>query len=188
MRRSLKVAAWVMGAGIVVILALFAALHLLLIYVFNQRINLKTDADSIRVRVLEVKSGPNLLSERLHITCTGDMTVGLWLVDLKRAGIFPTNDSAGKTYYFEGYPQRSGFSYDIKAKEGYSDCAMAFTIGTTSSNTSWNCQIDRSTHKTTFGESLPMSAFNTNWSGVYSRGSYLPLADLGEYKLMLLVK
>jgi hypothetical protein len=88
----------------------------------------------------------------------------------------------------------------VHADGGFSTCDIPYTVETTPTNTIWHSRMsaaktndfgnsdDSGGVDTTFPVALPVSNVQTNWPGSYERGSEIPLASLGDYKILLSVK
>jgi hypothetical protein len=80
----------------------------------------------------------------------------------------------------------------VRADGEYSTGEVFFRVTTSSTNVSWHDEFhgksDTSTADTTLPEPLTITAVETNWPDAYQRGTALPLASLGRYKILLLVK
>jgi len=151
-------------------------------------LNYKSYADKFHVTVLEVKSEPDYFMERVRIRCERDMEASIWVTDLKEAGIFETDGRGGEVFYREGHPHKVGSSVPVHADGKFSTCEILFRVSTTSSNTVWHDEIAGGTLDTTLPTPLAISGVQTNWPGSYERGSDIPLANLGDYKILLSVK
>ena len=163
-------------------------------------IHFKSYTDTFQVTVLELKSEPDYFTERVRIRCERDMEASIWVADLQEAGIFKTNGPAGEIIYREGHPAKIKDSISVRADGDFSTCDILFTVSTTSSNTAWHSRISTGTTNvfgsnnnsggvdTTLPTPLTVSGIQTNWPSSYGRGSDIPLANLGDYKILLLVK
>jgi len=151
-------------------------------------VSFRSQADQFSITVLEVRSGTNEFSERIRVRCQGAMEPGFWVTDLSKAGFFETSGSHGEVLYREGRPRLIGFSSPVRAEGEFSTCELSFHVSTTGSNTIWQSEGPTGLFKTTLRTPLLVHAVQTNWPGHYQRGSDIPLADLGPYKIMLLVK
>lgn len=151
-------------------------------------IQFASSADRFHVTVLELKSGPGYFMERVHVTCDRGMNASIWVTDLKEAGIFETNSEDGKIVYREGSPHIIGESTPVRANGDFSTCDVLFRVSTTSTNTIWHDEIAGGTLDTTLSTELTVSGAETNWPGAYERDFAIPLANLGNYKILLSVK
>lgn len=163
-------------------------------------IHFKSNTDTFRVTILELKSEPDYFMERVQVRCERDMEVSIWAADLDEAGIFKTNGPAGEVYYREGHPTIVKDSGSAEANGDFSTCDIQLKITTTSSNTTWHSEISTGTTNafgssrnsggvdTTLPTPLRVSGIQTNWPSPYERGSDIPLANLGDYKILLSVK
>jgi hypothetical protein len=162
--------------------------------------SLRLAEDQFHVTVLEVKSEPGSFTERVRVRCDHDMDAGIWVTDLKEAGIFETRRTNGDVFYREGQPHKAGQSGTADAGGATSMCEILFKVSATLTNTIWHSEISAARtnglfHGSTSGASdttlpIPMavSEVRTNWPGAYPRGSSIPLANLGDYKVLLTVK
>jgi hypothetical protein len=144
--------------------------------------------DRFRVTVVELRSEPDYFMERVRVRCERDMEVSIWVTDLKEVGIFQTNGPDGEILYREGHSHKAGSSVPIRAKGRFSTCDILFKVSTTSSNTIWHDEIAGGKLDTTLPTPLTVSGIQTNWPSSYERGSDIPLANLGDYKILLSVK
>lgn len=144
--------------------------------------------DTFHVAVLEVKSGPGYFMERVRVRCERDMNASIWVTDLKAAGFFETNSPDGKIIYREGHPHKIGSSTPVRANGDYSTCDILFKVNTTSTNTIWHDEVAGGTLDTTLPTPLTVSGVETNWPDAYGREMAIPLANLGDYKILLSVK
>jgi hypothetical protein len=151
-------------------------------------LNYTSYADKFQVTVLAMKSGPNYFSERVRIRSERDMRASIWVTDLKEAGIFETNSPNGEILYREGHPHKIGSSVPIHADGKFSTCDILFTVSTTSSNTVWHDEVAGGTLDTTLPTPLTVSGVQTNWPDLYERDLAIPLANLGDCKILLSVK
>jgi len=163
-------------------------------------IHYKSYTDTFHVTILEMKHEPNYLVERIRVTCERDMEASVWVADLKEAGMFETTNTDGEVYYREGHPDRIRDSVLAHAAGNFSTCSILFRVSTTSSNTIWHSQMSTGTTNdfgssedsggvdTTLPTPLSVSDVQTNWPGAYERGSEIPLANLGDYKILLSIK
>jgi hypothetical protein len=153
------------------------------------RINFTSYTDTFSVKILEVKSEPNYFEEKIRIQCLRDMRdAGISVYDLNNAGIFKTNALNGEIIYRWGHPEKVGQSTPVRANGKFSSCEMFFSVTTTSTNTIWHGEDAGGTIDTTLPNSMTVSEIKTNWSDSYQRNTAVPLADLGEYKILLSVK
>jgi hypothetical protein len=150
--------------------------------------------------VLELHSEPNYFMERVRVSCdklmdgsVRDMTASVWAADLKEAGIFETHGPAGEIYYRDGNPDIAGrTSMLVHARDGSSACDIVVKINTTSTNTIWYSSIRATDEGGVSGpRALPVplavTGVKTNWPDSYERGSEIPLANLGDYKIFVSV-
>jgi hypothetical protein len=144
--------------------------------------------DTFHVTFLELKSGPGYFTERVRIRCQRDMNASIWVTDLKAAGIFETNGQDGKIVYREGNPHKIGGSVPVRASGDFSTCDILFRVSTTSTNTIWHDEVAGGTLDTTLPTPLVVSGVDTNWPGAYERELAIPLANLGDYKILVSVK
>jgi hypothetical protein len=151
-------------------------------------IRYRSYTDKFQVTVLEVKFGPDYFVERVRVRCERDMEASIWVTDLKEAGIFETSGMGGEVFYREGHPHKAGSSVPVHADGKFSTCDILFKVSTTSSNTIWHDEVGDGTLDTTLPTPLPVSGVQTNWPGSYQRGSSIPLANLGDYKVLLSIK
>ncbi len=151
-------------------------------------IHYRSSTDKFHVTVLEMKSEPDYFMERVRVRCERDMEASIWVTDLKQAGIFEATDTNGAVIYREGHPHKAGSSVPIHADGEYSTCDILYRVSTTSSNTVWHDEVAGGTLDTTLPVPLTVSGVQTNWPGFYERGSGIPLASLGDYKILLYVK
>src|SRR5271154_1158923 len=91
-------------------------------------LEIKSSADTFQLKVLEVKTHPNYFMERVSIRCSGDMDAGIWVTDLKKAGIFETAGTNDKITYREGEPYGIGQSVPMRAKNGFSTTEIIFQV------------------------------------------------------------
>lgn len=160
----------------------------------------RSHTDTFHVTVLEMKAGPGSFMERLRVRCEEDMDAGIWVTDMKQTGLFETSGATGETFYREGQPHKAGQSALFRAADGFSTCDILFTVSATPSNTVWHSRIsagstnafghgeDASGVDTTLPVPMAVNQVQTNWPGSYPRGSALPVASLGDYKILLLIK
>jgi hypothetical protein len=144
--------------------------------------------DKFSITVLETKSQPNFFEEKVRIQCERDMTAGIWVTDLKKEGLFETRGPEGQIFYEEGHPHRAGSSAPVKAEGQYSTCEILFRVNTTSTNTVWHDECAGGTVDTAFSSPLQVTDVQTNWLESYNRGSEIPLANLGDYKILVSVQ
>ena len=161
-----------------------------------EELHIKSDADQFNVTILEVKSEPNYFEEKIRVQCEEDMTAGIWVTDLKKVGLFETKGFDGRVYYKDGDPHLAGSSTPVGADGKYSTCDILFRVTPTPTGTSW---YDEESYKergsetsgsttTTMSIPLEIKEVQTNWPNSYGRGSEIPLANLGDYKILLSVK
>ena len=171
---------------------LVSALILAVISFSMFRINVRSYLDRFNITVLEVKSEPNYFEERVRIHCEGDMTAGLWVTDMKQIGFFETNGPNGQIYYYEGNPHRAGGSATVNADGKFSTGEFLFRVTTTSKDTTWYDEWDgkqgSGSASTSLSSPLHITNIETNWPGSYNRGSEIPLANLGDYKVLISAK
>jgi hypothetical protein len=151
-------------------------------------IHYRSSTDKFHVTVLELKSKPDYFMERVRIRCEGDMEASIWVTDLKQAGIFQATDTTGAVFYHEGHPHKAGSSVPVHADGKFSTCDILFSVSTTSNNTAWHDEVAGGTLDTTFPVPLAVGEVQTNWPSSYERGSDIPLASLGDYKILLSAK
>jgi hypothetical protein len=151
-------------------------------------IRVTSSTDTFRVTVLEVKSGPDYFMERVRVRCKRDMNASLWVTDLKAAGIFMTTCPDGKIVYREGHPHKIGDSAPVRATGDFSTCEIFLKVSTTSTNTIWHDEVAGGTLDTTLPIPLTVSGVETNWPDEYAREFAIPLANLGDYKILLSVR
>jgi hypothetical protein len=156
--------------------------------------------DTFHLTILELKSDPDYFMERVRVRCERGMKASVWVADLKDAGIFETNTANGEVYYRDGQPDRIRDSMLIQADSGFSTCDILYRIQTTSTNTIWHSHMSATATNdlghteggggvdTTLPVPLKVSGVQTNWPGSYQRGSEIPLANLGDYKILLSIK
>lgn len=150
--------------------------------------------DRFNVTVLELKSEPDYFEEKVRIKCERDMTAGLWVTDMKKIGLFETKGTNGQTYYQDGDPHIVGTGPNVVHANGeFSTCEILFQVSTTSTNTSWHdewhdARGSSSSSSVILSTPVQVTNIQTNWPGSYNRGSEIPLADLGNYKILLSVK
>jgi len=156
--------------------------------------------DTFHLTILELKSEPDYFMERVRVGCERGMKASVWVADLKDAGIFETNGADGELYYRDGQPDKIRDSVLIHAGSGFSTCDILYRIQTTSTNTVWHSHMMATTTNdlghaedsggvdTTLPIPLTVSGVQTNWLGSYQRGSEIPLANLGDYKILLSIK
>lgn len=160
----------------------------------------KSITDKFQITVLEMKAEPNYFMERVHVRCERDMEANLRVADISQAGLFETHSPDGKTYYREGQPDKIRDSVLARASGKFSSCDLVFKVITTPTNTVWHSRASTGTTNvfghsensggvdTTLAVPLTVSGIETNWPGSYERGSCIPLADLGTYKILLSIK
>jgi hypothetical protein len=144
--------------------------------------------DTFHVTVLEIKSEPDFFMERVRVKCERDMNASIWVTDIKAAGIFETNSQDGKIVYREGNPHKIGSSTPIRANGNFSTCDILFKVSTTLTNTIWHDEVAGGTFDTSLPTPLRVSGVDTNWPDAYQREFAIPLANLGNYKILLSVK
>lgn len=163
-------------------------------------IRFKSYTDKFQIEVLEMKAEPNYFMERVRVRCERDMEAKLRVADIREAGLFETHGPDGKTYYREGQPDKIRDSVLARASGSVSFCEMMFKVTTTPTNTVWHSRMSAGTTNvfghsensggvdTTLAVPLTVSGIETNWPGSYERGSSIPLANLGAYKILLSIK
>jgi hypothetical protein len=151
-------------------------------------IHFTSDTDKFQVTVLEVQSGPGYFMERVRVRCEHDMNAGIWVTDLKAAGVFETSGPDGKIVYREGHPHMVGDKQTVHANGDFSTCDILFRVSTTPTNTIWHDEVAGGSLDTTFRTPLTVGGVETNWPGAYERDLAIPLANLGDYKILLSVK
>jgi hypothetical protein len=152
------------------------------------QLNIRLHDDKFSVTVLEVKSEPNYFIEKVRVRCEKDMDVGIWVTDLKNAGFLEITGENGEKFYQQSQPHKVGQSASIKAKDGFSTCEILFKVNTASNSTSWHSEVAGGTCDTSLQSPLTVSDIQTNWPSTYNRGSDIPLASLGDYKILLSIK
>lgn len=184
----------------IAILILLACLIVLIIFpLFIRAIRLLSEVGPVKfstgkfqVTVLEMKSEPNYLTGRVRIKCEGDMEAGIWVTDLKRAGFSRITGTNGLVFYRERNPYKIGGSVPVHADGQFSTCDILFKVSITSSNTIWHDEEIWHNEKSRLDTALPtallISEVQTNWPENYERGSALPLANLGGYKILVSAK
>jgi hypothetical protein len=151
-------------------------------------LNYKSNSDTFRVDILEVKSQPNYFLERIRVKCLGDMKAGIWVGDLKKAGVFPSKGQTEKLFIEKaihtklGIQRKSALMKNSLLVRYFSLRILLQTVqpGTAKSRAG--------TCDTTFPSSLNVTEIQTNWPSFYQRGTDIPLANLGEYKISLSIK
>ena len=156
--------------------------------------------DEFHISVLRIETAPNAFTERVRVQCEGEMEAGIEVVDLKEAGIHEAWGTNGQVFYRLGNPFRAGDSGPVQAEGKFSTCEILYTVSTTPSNTIWSSRISvASTNAISHGQGasgvettlpVPMmiSEVVTNWPDAFQRGSWIPLATLGNYKIVVTVK
>ena len=175
---------WV--AGIIILLLVLG----LLIFAWFWRegqVHLTSTTDQFHVTVLSLDSRPGQFAERLRVECPGDMNAGLNVTDLKEVGIFPVQGAQGEGYFRQGNPDIMGATVPIHANGSSSTCEVFFRV-TTTTNTLWHNEIGDDSVDTSYPKPLTVTQVRTNWPGIYSRDSALPLAKLGDYVILLSVR
>ena len=153
------------------------------------------------LKVLEVHSEPNYFMEHVQVSCdrlmdgsVRDMTARVWVADLKETGIFEIHGRGGEVYYRDGNPDiDGGASMLVHARDGSSACDIVVKIWTNSTNTICYTSIAATGEGGVSGSNtlpvpLAVSGVQTNWPDSYERGSEIPLANLGDYKIFVTVK
>ena len=160
----------------------------------------KSNTDKFQVTVVEMKVEPNYFMERVHVRCERDMEASLSVADIGAVGFIEMHSPEGKTYYRERHPDKIRDSARARADGGFSSCDIEFKVSTTPTSTKWHSRMSTSTTSffghsensdgvdTTLPVSLTISAVETNWPGSYERGSSIPLANLGVYRILLSIK
>jgi len=185
--------------GIWLVLALYGLVQLFGIggHVFSffsdAQLNLIGEDDTFQLTVLEVKSGPNHFSERIHIQCKKSMEAALWVTDLKRAGFSLETNASGEVFYHNANPRVVGGTAKVQANGEFSTCDWSFSVSTNLNLTIWHDEGvagggESFTSDTSFSPASTIAEIQTNWPGDYHRGSEIPLADLGPYKILVSVK
>ncbi|HVU27567.1 MAG TPA: hypothetical protein VHG71_07495 [Verrucomicrobiae bacterium] len=153
------------------------------------RLNFTSYTDTFTVKILEIKSEPNHFEEKIGVRCHRDMNqAGISAYDLNNSGIFKTNTLNGEMVYRWGHPEQVGYSIPVHVNGEYSTCEMFFSVTTTSTNTIWHSEIAGGSMDTSLPSPMAVSEIKTNWPNSYQRGTAIPLANLGEYKILLSVK
>lgn len=156
------------------------------------QLHIRSYTDTFRLNILEIQSQPNVLQERIRVQCSRDMEIGLWVYDFEENSLSQTRAPNGEIIFREGHPHKLGGSMPVRADGEYSTGEVFFRVTTSSTNVSWHDEFhgksDTSTADTTLPEPLTITAVETNWPDAYQRGTALPLASLGRYKILLLVK
>lgn len=158
-------------------------------------------AGPFHLTVLEMHSEPDYFMERVRVSCdrlmdgsVRDMMARVWVADLKEAGIFETHGPGGEVYYRDGNPDIDGGCFMlVHAHDGSSACDIVVKIKTTSTNTICYTSIAGAFDGGVSGPSilpvpLLVTGVQTNWPDSYERGSEIPLANLGDYKIFVTVK
>jgi hypothetical protein len=144
------------------------------------------------VQVLEVTSKPEKFTERIRIQCAGDMKVEIGAYDMKKFGIFRAEGTNGEQFYREGKPQEVMDLEPVRAQGDSSSCVVALKLQFGPDGVHWHNEINvngsSSTMDTTFPSKMEISGIQTNWPGAYEKGSALPLASLGDDKILLFVR
>ena len=174
--------------GLILIILILTIIGVFTWLTYEGRLNYKSYSDTFRVKILEVKSQPNFFMERIRVQCLRDMDAGIWVSDLKKAGIFEAKGPNSENVYREGHPHQAGQSVQVHTDGGFSTCEILFRVTTSSTDTTWHSEDAGGTCDTTLPTSLVVSEVQTNWSGSYERGTDIPLANLGEYKILLSIK
>jgi hypothetical protein len=152
------------------------------------RLNYRSSSDTFQIKILEVKSQPNVFMERIRVQCLKDIDAGIWVSDLKKAGIFEAKGPNGEDIYQEGHPHQAGQSVQVHTDGGFLTCEILFRITTSSTDTTWHSEDAGGTCDTTLRIPLVVTKVQTNWPSSYQRGTDIPLANLGEYKILLSIK
>jgi hypothetical protein len=152
------------------------------------RLDFTSYTDTFQVKILEVKSQPNYFEERIRVQCQRNMNASISVYDLKETGIFETNAPNGEIIYRESHPQKIGQSAPVSAKGEFSTCEIFFRVNTTATNTIWHGEDAGGTLDTSLPSPMTVNEVKTNWPDSYQRGSMIPLANLGEYKILLSIK
>jgi len=169
------------GAGFFGWLFYFAWIH-------GGPVKVRLADDAFRVKILSLKSEPNVFSEQIKLTCRGDMNAGIYLTDIKKAGIFPAQGTNAELFYRLGHPKMVGESAAIQAQGDFSTCEIQLRITTTATNTLWHSGVAGGSTDTTISTPLKVTAVQTNWPGSYTLDSALPLCDLGDCKVLISVQ
>jgi hypothetical protein len=190
------------GIGVVAILGIALLLFVVLVFAIpamlgsmmigmmakESRLSIKLLDDQFSVTILEVKSEPKHFTEKVRVRCEKDMDVDISVADLKNVGFFEIHGTNGETLYQQGNPYKIGQSSPVKTKDGFATCDISFSIDASSNNTTWHSEVSGATCETSLREALEVSNIQTNWPGKYNRGSSIPLADIGNYKILLSIK
>jgi hypothetical protein len=152
------------------------------------QLNIKLHDDEFSVTVVEVKSEPNHFTARIRVRCEKDMNAGIWLSDTKAANYSEVVGTNGEKFYQEGHSHKAGQSSLVKAQDGYSTCEAFIRVDTTSDGTIWHSEVAGGSCDTTLRNPSTVSDIQTNWPSKYNRGSDIPLASLGDYKILLSIK
>lgn len=193
-RNVLLILAACFGVFILIPTLIAAVLGVSMFSFFNKQMKelaeprFRSYTDTFHVTVLELKSEPGFFMERVRVRCERDMNASVWVTDLKAAGIFETNSPDGKIVYREGDPHIIGGSVPVRANGDFSTCDILIKVITTSTNTIWHDEVAGGTMDTTLQTPLVVSGVETNWPIGYQRCLALPLANLGDYKILLSVK
>ena len=151
-------------------------------------VDLKPSSGSYQVKIIEVNAQSNTFSERLSVRCFGDMKACIRVVDLKQTGIYEASGPSGEIIYYEGDPNEIGESASIHSSGGYSTVEIFFHVTTTKTNVIWHSSMAGETYETTIPDTLFVGNIQTNWPGPYQRSAQIPLANLGNLKILLTVK
>lgn len=154
----------------------------------ESRLSLRLSSDRFRIAVLEAKPESNGFVERVRVQCEGDMEIGVWVTDLKDVGFAEITGSRGDVYYQERHPRKAGGSERVRADGKYSACEVLFRVRTTADNTAWHSEVAGASLDTKLSAPLTVSSVRMSWPDSYGRGSEIPLANLGEYKVLLSVR
>ncbi len=158
---------------------------------------IKSVSDEFQVSVIEIKLGTNSLSEHIKVTCTNNVEVGIEVVDLAKVGVSEVSSSKGDKYFRIGHPFRVGTSGVVHVKEKSATCDMSYSVIAGPDKASWSDQFqivqtgrfssekDGSKGTSTISGELTISNVRTNWPADFPRGSWVPLADLGPYKIVV---
>ena len=158
---------------------------------------IKSASDEFQVSVKEIKSGTNSLSEHIIVTCTNNVEVGIEVVDLAKVGVSEVSSSKGDKYFRIGHPFRVGTSGVVHVKEKTATCDISYNVIAGPDKASWSehfqivqtgrfsSEKDGGRGTSTIRGELAISNVRTNWPANFPRGSWVPLADLGPYKIMV---
>ena len=174
--------------GLMLIILILAIVGVFAWLTHEGHLNYRSSSDTFQIKVLEVKSQPNVFMERIRVQCLRDMDAGIWVSDLKKAGIFEAKGPNGEDVYREGHPHQAGQSVQVHTNGGFSTCEILFRITTSSTDTTWHSEDAGGTCDTTLPIPLVVTEVQTNWPSSYQRGTDIPLANLGEYKILLSIK